>query len=146
MGRNYKMALALLYVLQLVVVFRESVAEVYKHAVEALHGTSAHVESVDAGHAPTTETRQPAAPHGPLWRARPAVDAIFLVGIPVIKDEGHEPHHHEREDRTRKPRQRHINEYLIANLFNRMKRLWPPGVRDDRPSSPARWLTYPAAA
>lgn len=131
----YKPALALLYLLQLLIVFRESVAEAYKHAVEAIHG------EVDLAEADATKhhgaavaqegRRKPSGELGPFIEHGASALAGFVLAHAVHPDEHHvlHPHSHshpETEDETKKMRRKRWREVLLANLFPSFQRFAEP--------------------
>lgn len=127
MRRYYKILLALLYIMQLPIIFRESVIELYKSATEALYP---QVEMVQT---PTTTLLKRAprngfVPTGEYKRHRSDLDIFLLLGFILVEHHG-ELHHlpHNETDNPKKIRKRRSGEFLIANLYGRIKRFSPTG-------------------
>jgi hypothetical protein len=150
----YKPALALLYLLQLMIVFRESVAEAYKHAVEAINGK---VELVD-----TDVTKSIVAQEGRrepseeptlvIEHSATALGAFVLTGhvMDSARDHDalrHDNHSHpETEDDTKKMRRKRWREILLANLFPSFQRFAEPARSMNAPAfTPLRPVSFPAA-
>lgn len=150
----YKPALALLYLLQLMIVFRESVAEAYKHAVEAIHGK---VELVDAGIvAPATEQEgrhEPSEePTLVIEHSATALGSFVLIGHALDRAHEHDVLHHddhkhpETEDETKKMRRKRWREILMANLFPSFQRFAEPTQTVGAPAfTLLRPVSFPAA-
>jgi hypothetical protein len=149
MGKYTKMALVLLYLLQLVVVFREQLVHLYKSALGSVsHGT-------EQGTAQPTE-------HGGLRAvfervvhvanhpAQHAVAAAVLSAPKMVIHENHGHHHaahpdpeDEKKDRVRRHRRQTANEYLIRNLFHEFKRMSAsPAATDERAADIVRIMTF----
>jgi hypothetical protein len=145
MEKNYKMTLALLYLLQLLIVFRESVTEAYKHAVEVIHG---RVES-DAEHG--TVAHEQEDEDGFRWEHAALAHVAFVLAHGHAEHHEHVLHHHrhdepETEDEVQKTRRRRWREVLLANLFPSMRRFAAPAQAMDAPASVLlRMVGHPSA-
>ncbi len=126
MRRYYKIFLALLYIMQLPIIFRESVIELYKSATETLHP---QVETVQA---PTPTLLKSAfkngfIPTGEYEQHKIELDFFLLLGFALV--EHHGDHHHlphgGEEDNPKRMRGKRINEYLIANLYGMIRKFSP---------------------
>lgn len=146
MGRNIKILLALLYLLQLPIIFRESVLELYKSATESLHRETQAVQVPE----PTMLRR--GRVHGMLPELiledrDPRLDAYLLLGYAVFHHGDH--HHlpeHENPDRPRDAHAHPWRERLIANLYQRIKRFAPCAERTDGQRSLQRLILFSAEA
>lgn len=128
MRRYYKILLALLYIMQLPIIFRESVIELYKSATEALHP---QIETVQAP-TPTLlkrAIRNGFVPTGEYAQRRSDLDIFLLLGFALVEHHGELHHlpHSETEDNPKKIRKRRSNEFLIANLYGLIRRFSPTG-------------------
>ncbi len=137
MENRYKLALAFLYLLQLLIVFKESVTEAYKHAAEVIHGKAVMASVDDAagdGWHPLSVGREPFALHHGA-----AAHAAFVLGHEIHMDEHHVLHHHskqqpETEDEVKRMRRRRWREILLANLFPSFRRFSEPAQTADTPA------------
>ncbi len=135
MRRYYKILLALLYIMQLPIIFRESVIELYKSATEALHP---QIETVQAP-IPTLlkrAFRNGFVPTGEYEQRGSNLDFFLMLGFAVIEHHGELHHlpHGEKEDNPKRARRRKSNEFLIANLYGLIRKFspatqWSAGTR-----------------
>lgn len=128
MRRYYKILLALLYIMQLPIIFRESVVELYKSATEALQP---QIEVVQAP-IPTLLKRAfrgGFVPTGAYEQHRSDLDVFLLLGFMLVEHHGELHHlpHNETEDKPKKMRKRRSGEFLIANLYGLIRRFSPTG-------------------
>lgn len=124
MGKYTKMALVLLYLLQLVVVFREQLAHLYKTAVQTVHGTERALNPHEGFRAALKRA---------VTMARPATrEAIAAAVIPVAvtiagtdDEDGPEHPHDEDDKKDRAKKWRHLRrrEFIIVNLWGTMRAL-----------------------
>lgn len=154
MEKNYKLALALLYLLQLMIVFRESIAEAYKHAAEAIHGKVEFAADVSGHHGAAVaqeERRQPSQEQGFRIEHGASALAMFVLAHVISHDEHHVLHHDdhshpETEDEAKKMRRRRWREIFLANLFPSIKRFAEPAQTAGAPAfTMLRPTGFPAA-
>ncbi len=129
MHKYAKWALVLLYLLQLVIVFREQLVHLYKSALQSMEGeagTAAQARgslleaaAADLVKRAVTLTR----PSGPE-----TISAVGAIPFPlaIISHEGegsHEEHHDGDEDKdwARKQRRRRVRQFLIQNLWKSLR-------------------------
>jgi len=144
MRRYIKILLALLYLLQLPIIFRESVLEMYKSATDSLHRETQAVQVPE----PTRLKR--GRVHGMLpehvFESRdPALDALALLGYAIFEHGDH--HHlpeHESPDRPKDHRNHPWRERLIANLYERIRRFAPTGERQGGQGGMQRLILFAA--
>ncbi|HTK04602.1 MAG TPA: hypothetical protein VL500_03395 [Candidatus Eisenbacteria bacterium] len=124
MGKFTKMALVLLYLLQLVVVFREQLVHMYRTAVSSVHHQTDHVANPHAGLRAMLERV--------VMITRPATKEALIAALggsaAVLnspqEDEVEHPAHDEDDKKDRAKRQKHaaLRQYLIENLWHRIRR------------------------
>ena len=156
MKTNYKLALALLYFLQLMIVFRESVAEAYKHAFDAIQGRVETIGADVAEQAPATGSGRKMPSGEPaliIESGMRAAQSTFVLGHIIAdgrdQEEVHHDHHDhpETEDNVKKLRRRSRYERLIANLFPEFQRLSAPAQTEIVPvMTMLRLISYPSPA
>lgn len=151
MGKYTKMALVLLYLLQLMVVFREQLVHLYKSALGSdqlgteqdsaqpaeYGGLRAVLERV------VQITQHPAAQH---------VAAATVISAPTVyihAEHGHPHNPHpdpedEKKDRApRKPKRRPDREWLVRNLYTSISKFAPSAAATDaQPTDIVRMLTF----
>jgi hypothetical protein len=150
MNKFTKMALVFLYLLQLVVVFREQLAHIYKSAVEG-------VTALEAPKKDETSNRPGAF--------RAAMDNIakisrtghyesvagiafamtlpeFIMGSEVEPSEDLHQEDDKHADNVRKHRHRKLREYLIANLWHSIRGFWTTTERAELSNEISRVLTF----
>lgn len=124
MGKFTKMALVLLYLLQLVVVFREQLVHMYRTAVSSVHDQTDRVANPHDGLRAMLERV--------IMIARPATSEALVAAMsapaavlnPPQEDGVDHPAHDEdgKKDRAKRPKHAALREYLIANLWYRIRR------------------------
>ena len=146
MRRYIKILLALLYLLQLPIIFRESVLELYRSASDSLHRESQTVQAPG----PTLLKRGPvhgALPEQVLEQRDSLLDPFVLLGFAVIEHGDH--HHlpeHQQPDRPKREDISTRKERFIANLFERIRRLAPPAERTEGANGMQRLILFGAEA
>lgn len=147
MGKQFKIALAFLYFLQLLVIFRESVADVYKHAAEALY-LRAEIDHGPAGiqTVPIPEGFAVYGEHETLTNRGDALDAIFMLGFLAIERHEEIHPHNETEDRFKRPTRKKIGEFLVANLYPMFKKMTVAARTGITRDAGLRLITFPSAA
>jgi len=118
-----KIGLVLFYVLQITVLFREHIVHFYKTALEAVHaekdGDAALVAT--AHHVGDKHRGDEEKGHGRRLVAASSLPSAILM----IAEEkyGHEPHPHHGHEKDRAGRHRRApeGEWLIENLFSRIR-------------------------
>lgn len=157
MGKYVKIALVLLYLLQLCIVFREQLQHLYEYALEARHNhrsrelTRPEPERPEKSEGPERES-PPSVIENVVRLGRP--EAILVIGhnaahavLSVLhNDSAHEPHppEEERKDRVRRFRRSHVREFLISNLYHAVRRLRPSlTTLSERPVPLLRTMTFP---
>jgi hypothetical protein len=144
MGKYVKIALVLLYLLQLCIVFREQLEHIYEYALEARHN---HRErQLTHGRNPRSVLEKV------VLIARPA--AILLIGHEADRtilsaqhgsEDGQENHLHEddRKDGIRKFKRSIPRSFLIRNLYLAIRAFLPaPGALAGRTSPILREITF----
>ncbi|HSD12583.1 MAG TPA: hypothetical protein VLC10_03420 [Patescibacteria group bacterium] len=123
MGKYTKMALVLLYLLQLVIVFRDQLAHLYRSAMESVR------TEADLGGVPRAESGLRAVFERVVQISRPGTHATLAAAAPLAAtgailaggdaDEGQEVHHDDddKKDKARKHRHRVLVEFLLRNLW-----------------------------
>lgn len=122
-AKYVKILLACFYLLQVVVIFRESIVKLYEKAADTIHREG-------AAHAPEAATpiRERMAPvlADPIAVIAPAQP--FMVSIatvimprPHAEEEPHPPHEPQKKDRVRKMRSLLAGFRLLDNLFHRYR-------------------------
>jgi hypothetical protein len=149
MGKYYKAALATLYLLQVVIVFREPIAYVIGLARTAWtgHADRPEAQARDGGFLVLVR-------HAFNRRDNPQV-ALLATDQPVRElrpvvhghENTNETHPTEHKDRTRRHKRRLVTEYLIANLFPQYRRHNPTAEAQPGRQMPIRLtLKFPSAA
>jgi len=149
MGKYYKAALATLYLLQVVIVFREPIAYVIGLARAAWAGHTDRPEEQARDGGFLVLIRQAFNgrdnPQEALW----ATDKPIRELHPIVHshESTNETHPTEHKDRIRKQKRRPVMEYLIANLYPLFRQLKPTAESQNVHQSPIRLnLNYPCAA
>lgn len=150
MGKYTKMALVLLYLLQLVVVFREQLVHLYKSALgSAHHGTEQDsAQPAEHGGLRAVFERVVKIAHHPVTQH--AITTAILTAPAMVIHEEHGHHHSghpepedEKKDKVKRHRRQTAYEYLIRNLFPAFRRMTaPPGASAQRPTDIVRILTF----
>lgn len=151
MGKYTKMALVLLYLLQLVVVFREQLVHLYKSALGSVQHGSGHDTAQPAEHGGLRAVfervvrvaQHPAAQH---------VAAVAVLTAPKIfihEEHGHPHNPHpdpedEKKDREGKHKHRRpAREWLVRNLYAAIRKFASPtDGGDERAADIVRMLTF----
>src|SRR5690606_24673978 len=140
MNRITKMALVLLYLLQLMVVFRESLEHFFVHAVASIHRRS---DLGEHGHEEPKHEAQPIDVRERLEALRifrehiAAVSLLTLHAVVLSSTHGdhHHPHpieeHDRHKDRVHKFRHRDPRTFLLQNLWNRIRAFAAPDIREE---------------
>lgn len=132
MRRYYKILLALLYIMQLPIIFRESVIELYESATEALHP---QIETVQAP-IPTLLKRafkNGFVPTGAYEQHNTDLEMLMLLGFALVQHHGDHHHlpHDGEEDNPKRMRGKRLNEFLIANLYGLIRKFSPAHQHTD---------------
>ncbi len=154
MGKYTKMALVLLYLLQLVIVFRDQLVQLYRNAVETVRSEAA----ADSA-APRAENGLRAAFERVVQIRTPGVHAALSAAASTVAatailtggddDDGTEPHHNDddKKDKARKHRHRFLAEYLLRNLWSGIRRSpAAPSALTERASDIIRVMLFPDAS
>jgi len=125
MGKLTKMALVLLYLLQLVVVFREQLTHLYRTAVESVHHQTDRAANPHTGlRAMLERVVSIARPHHEsLAAALSGPEAV--LDSPHAKHEEHHVHDDDKKDRAKRPKRADWRGYLIGNRWHRIRRAVP---------------------
>src|SRR5687767_9850992 len=126
MGKLTKMALVLLYLLQLVVVFREQLTHLYRTAVESVHHQTDRAANPHTGlRAMLERVVSIARPHHEsLAAALSGPEAV--LDSPHAKHEEHHVHDDDKKDRAKRPKRAAGRGTLTANPWHRTRRAYPP--------------------
>jgi len=130
MGKTMKIALAVLYALQVVVIFRESLTHLTSRGGEEQPGGQKQNFSRSPEFSdPRAFFKRAFQPlfkrHGSLVAAPAAAAAAVLTEIK--KEESHlHPPETKKDVLVRKIKMRRLNRYLLANLFPSIKKIRPP--------------------
>jgi len=153
MGKTLKIALALLYAIQVVVIFRESIDHLRGLGHEGERGDIK--QNQDQSLTPSAarvlfkRAFQPIYKYQGLLAAAPLAGAMTAASVLTeIKREEDHIHPPERKEilLTRRNRQQRIREYLIANLYPLLKKLGPSPLKnaaDIGPIAANRPLLFP---
>ncbi len=116
MGKYAKIALVLLYALQLAIAFREQLVHFYRAAAHSI--SRQNVVRVDAGAAPTLLK---AYAKESLTAASGALQAVLFIDRETenVEDLFHED---DPKDRIRRPTKISFREFLLSNLFPLIKK------------------------
>ncbi|MEY4745289.1 MAG: hypothetical protein RL272_1234 [Candidatus Parcubacteria bacterium] len=128
MGKYTKMALVLLYLLQLVIVFRDQLAHLYRSAVESVHHEAEQAalprnqSGLRAVFERAVQIRKPGTHASLVAAASAAVTGAVLSG--TGDDDGLEVHHDDddKKDKARRHRHRVFVAYLLRNLWPSIRR------------------------
>lgn len=139
MGKTLKIALAVLYALQVAVIFRESVTRLTRREEEDPGGEKQKVTETQLYSDKRDLLQRAFQPlfkrHGMLTAA-PAAAAAVLTEIK--KDESHlHPPEHKKDLLVKRTRFRSVSRYLITNLFPGIKRFRRPANAAATPCRPA---------
>jgi hypothetical protein len=132
MKHSIKIALIVLYAMQLTLMFRETVVHAYRSAVD--HGETERDRIVRAvaglQHFISKAVKPTFDPHEKLQARRPDSLAFLLFGFGVVSDDGgdiEEDHRNDQKEALRKKGQRRtLREYLLANFFIAQLRIAAP--------------------
>ena len=135
MGKVMKIALAILYAVQVVVIFRESIDHLRSRGHEELGDIKQNQDqSQTPGDLRVLFKRafQPIFKHHGLLAAAPLAGTVATVVLTEIKRKEDHVHPPEQKETllVRKHRQHRIKEYLIANLYPLFKKFKPPAAPD----------------
>jgi hypothetical protein len=149
MGKYTKMALVLLYLLQLVVVFREQLVHLYKSALESVHHKAEHAaQPIEPGGLRKVLGRVIEAAQHPAAAHAITVTVIAAPAVYIHENHGHPHNPHpdpedEKKDRARKGKKAPEREWLVRNLYLFIRRAAPPpSASDKRASDIVRMLTF----
>ncbi len=150
MGKYAKIALVLLYAVQIVIAFREQLVHLYKDAVEQAHRASAHslTETAPGGDVRLKRATRPRYNPHEILVAAPHIPAVLAVGFDGHASNEDEEHHRgdEHKDKARKHRTPRPTGYLIRNLFHDIRVSVARTVASDDVGG-AEWKTlYPHGA
>lgn len=153
MGKVMKIALAILYAVQVVVIFRESIDHLSSRGLGEEHGDIKQ----NQGQAQTPRDPrvllkrafQPIFKHHGLLAAAPVANVVIPVVLGTIKRDEDHLHPLEKKEMllVRRHRQHRIREYLMANLYPLLKKIKlpdPPDLMNNRRIAPNRALAFPA--
>ncbi len=145
MGKYLKYALVLLYVLQLVIVFRDQLADLYRKALEARKDPQADTASREWGLRSVLErVVRIARPASPMT-IQAVADALPSLIIDADGADDHIVHDDDYKDKGKRFKRRILRHFLIRNLFLSLRR-HPPGPNGSgfRGSDMLRTITFPA--
>lgn len=148
MHKYTKWALVLLYLLQLVVVFREQLVHLYKSALHSVNGTEEPVrENAGALGAAADLVKRAVTLTRPVSRESLSALPGLMFPVAIISHEGegnHEEHHDGDEDKdwARKQRRRRLRQHLIQNLWESLRVSIAHGERREPCSEIARVLIF----
>lgn len=154
MKDSIKIALIVVYAMQLTLMFRETVVHAYRSAVEHGEAERDRIVKAVAGlqHFITTAVAPTFDPHESLQSGRRDSLAFLLFGVGADHhdDDGdieEEEHRKDQKEHFRKKgRRRALGERFIANLFPGSLRLPPPeGSEVSHETAPLRSLTFVAS-
>jgi len=133
MGKTYKIALALLYAAQVVMIYREAAAHLYNRTVESAiekqNDVSRQAYTGDPRAKLRSGVRLDFLWHGLLTAAfSPARLAPLRLDEEVGQETSHEHPPEKQQYLVKKPRWRRAREYLIANLLPGLMRSLPPAT------------------
>lgn len=151
MSKYTKMALVLLYLLQLMVVFREQLAHLYRSAFDSADHQADQSAPAHAGLRAVFERVVK------IGRPEHKVAIVAAMSAPIAilhaDHSGHGPHHDpghdddEKKDRAKKQRRSFGHEHLIRNLWERIRRVAPsPAALADHAGDIVRMITYSASS
>jgi hypothetical protein len=124
MGKIYKAALVLLYLLQLLIVFHEQISHFFEGALAPAHNSTT---TDDQRSGLIKKLRQAMERHHAadvVLQAKERHDRLAAIR-PAEHDPGHETHSEEKNRNDRGAKRRPIREFLIANLFPFFKKKRP---------------------
>ncbi len=138
MGKGIKIALAILYAVQVVVIFRESIDHLNSRGEEEHRGGLKQNQlQAQAPNDPRVLLKRAFQPifkrQGLLAAAPLAGHAVTTVLTGIKRDEDHiHPPEEKPKSKATVRRQRHerIREYLVANLYPLLKKFRPPAFTD----------------
>lgn len=151
MGKYTKMALVLLYLLQLVVVFREQLVHLYKSALgSAHHGTEQDsAQPAEHGGLRAVLERVVQITQHPVAQHAVAVTVIAAPTVYIHAEHGHPHNPHpdpedEKKDRApRKHKRAPDREWLVRNLYQSICKFAPSAAATDaQPTDIVRMLTF----
>jgi hypothetical protein len=146
MGKFTKMALVVLYLLQLVVVFRDQLAHLYRTAVETVssetqNATGSRQGAVGAIFEKVVKISSP--------EIRETLSATAALAAPATiandaSDQAEDFHHDDDKNADRERKQRHhaLREYLTGNLWKSIRRMNAVTERDELSNAVDRILTF----
>lgn len=152
MGKYTKMALVLLYLLQLVIVFRDQLAHLYRSAMDSVRNEAEQAALPRAESGLSALFERVVQIRGPGIHATMAAAASTAVTGAILSggdDDGPEVHHDDddKKDRARKHRHRLLVEYVLMNLWPAIRRSpAAPSALSERASDIIRVMLFPDAA
>lgn len=146
MGKIYKVALVLFYLLQLVIVFHEQVMHLFERAASPIHDSTASEEARDGF---LRKLRHAMGQHHTADVVLHSRERSHSIDAAIHKkaEVDHLVHHEEKKG-PEKRQKRRIALFLIANLFPfiQKKRSRLTGKRAARCLDLSRMLTFPSSA
>ena len=150
MGKYTKMALVLLYLLQLVVVFREQLVHLYKSALGSAHQETEQdsTQSADNGGLRAVLERVVKIASHPAAHHATAAAILTAPAVVIHENHGHAHQAHpdpedEKKDRAPRKHRRPDREWLVRNLYLSMRKFTPsPAAADAQPDDIVRMLTF----
>ncbi|HTM68088.1 MAG TPA: hypothetical protein VL426_02210 [Candidatus Binatia bacterium] len=144
MGKYTKMALVLLYLLQLVIVFREQLVHLYRTAVDSVHHQTERAANPHPGLRAVLERVVK------IGRPAPGREAILATAAPVVamlsspRDEDGPEHPHDdddKKDRAKRQKRTFLRQFIIMNLWPSVRSIAaPPSSTGARAGAIARAL------
>ncbi len=149
MHKYTKWALVLLYLLQLVVVFREQLVHLYRSAVHSVNAdvlSAAHGRGGYLGTA-ADQVKKAVTIDNPASRETLGAVSAALFTVSFISrdgDDGEEQHHDgdEDKDRARRHRRRRTREFIIMNLWSSLRVSVARAERSEPCNEISRVLTF----
>lgn len=148
MGKYAKIALVLLYAVQLGVTFRDQVVHLYKQAIDMVHrDVAVAYVTVDV---PEYQTLKRSAP--PLFDAHEILAAPFIAPLALgdsahdAPEDGHPTHNDDDKNKDRVKKERHIRmrEIVYANLFQSLRtRAVHPSAQEPRAVAQSLAIAFP---
>ncbi len=138
MGKGMKIALAILYAVQVVVIFREAIDHLGSRGDEEHHGgqkqNQVQAQTPSDARVLLRRTFQPIFKRQGLLTAAPLAGTVAMSTLTGIRRE--EDHIHPPEEKKkgqaaiRRQRQKRIREYLVTNLYPLLKKFRLPEAPD----------------
>lgn len=148
MGKIYKAALVLFYLLQLVIVFHEQIMHLFDSVASPIHD-AASAQDPQKGF--LKRLRQAMEQHqaaGVVLRSDDAHTSSIAAVVHQQDEPVHDVHHEEKSNHQKKPKRGPIRQFLISNLYPFLKRHRSPTARQGAAAGRelTRFIAFPSTA